>query len=164
LILTGNELQEQNVVSNVLSPLQFQPCGVDLTLKEVHEFASPGKIDYDNKERELSQTKRIIFPSDEWLHLPKGAYKIVYSEIVKIPADCCALGFTRSSLLRCGASIECAVWDPGYEGRSESLLIVDNPQGIKLKKYSRVLQLVFVKLTNHAKETYSGAYHKENIG
>lgn len=163
MILPGHEINERNAVSGFLSPLQFQPAGIDLTLKEVFQFTTPGKIDFDNAQRELSQTRKLEFPADGWLHLSPGSYKIIYNEIVKIPTDCCGFGFTRSSLLRCGAAIECALWDPGYEGRSESLLVVSNPNGIKLKKDSRVLQLAFIKLVSEAKNTYSGKYHKENI-
>ncbi|MEW6329384.1 MAG: deoxyuridine 5'-triphosphate nucleotidohydrolase, partial [Candidatus Micrarchaeota archaeon] len=55
------------------------------------------------------------------------------------------------------------VWDPGYEGRSESLLVVENARGIKLKRNARLVQLVFVKLAGEAREVYSGKYKNENI-
>jgi dUTP pyrophosphatase len=72
-----------------------------------------------------------------------------------------ALGLSRSSLLRCGASLHTAVWDAGYSGRSESLLVVHNPAGLDLEKNARVLQLVFSKLTGKS-EGYNGIYQGEN--
>ena len=72
-----------------------------------------------------------------------------------------ALGLSRSSLLRCGASLHTAVWDAGYSGRSESLLVVYNPQGLDLEKNARVLQLVFSTLTGES-QGYTGGYQGEN--
>ena len=133
-----------------------------MSLREIYSLEDEGSIDFDNKERKLSETKKIEFEGD-WVHLKKGAYKIVYNEIVSIPDDCAGFGYPRSSLLRCGAFIHCAVWDPGYKGRSESLLIVSNENGIRLKKNARMIQLVFVKLGEKAKSLYSGKYGGENL-
>lgn len=153
--------QIKSLILDFFDETQFQPAGFDLTLKEVHKFSSSGKIDFDNKERILSKSVPLVFINDE-ISLPRGAYKVIYNEYVKIPANAAALCFPRSSLLRCGATLECAVWDPGYEGRSESLLIVHNENGIILKKNAKLGQLVFVKLADEAKELYNGRYKGEN--
>ena len=71
-------------------------------------------------------------------------------------------GFTRSSLLRCGAALNNAVWDPGYHGRSEAMLVVTNSHGIKLKKNAKLVQIVFVKLTSAPKQVYTGIFKGEN--
>jgi dUTP pyrophosphatase len=73
-----------------------------------------------------------------------------------------ALARPRSSLLRCGVTIETAVWDAGYSGRSQALLVVHNPSGFHLQKNARVLQLVFFRLTGET-EGYQGKYQRENI-
>ena len=161
MILPKQEISKRKVVSELLSQAQFQPCGVDLSLKKVCSFSSPGQVDHDNSERKISEVSEIPFDESGWVYLPKGAYKIVYNETVKIPKDCAALGFPRSTLLRCGADVHCAVWDPGYEGRSESLLIVENSEGIRLKKGARVVQLVFFKLSEKT-EAYNGRFQNEN--
>ena len=145
------------------SESQLQPAGVDLTVGEVRAFSSAGSVGFDNSERVLSGTKPLEFGPDGWLHLPKGAYKIVFSEAVKVPLDCAAFGFPRSSLLRCGATVECAVWDPGYEGRSESLLVVENEAGLRLKRGARVMQLVFARIEGGAGEAYKGGFQGENL-
>jgi dUTP pyrophosphatase len=150
-------LLEQLVDKNV----QLQPAGVDLTLRDIFEFSSEGVIDFSNKHRVLSECRKIEF-KEGFAHLEKGAYKVVYNEAVRIPKDCIALAFPRSSLLRCGAFLQCAVWDPGYEGRSESLLIVSNPHGIRFAKDARLVQLVFFKLSKKSRSTYSGKYMAEN--
>ena len=141
---------------------QVQPAGIDLTLHEVHNLSDAGEIDFDNSKRKISQTKKIEFGNDGKLHLQAGCYKIIYNEYVEIPLDSAAFGYPRSSLLRCGADVRCAVWDPGYHGRSESLLLVHNPHGIVLHKNARVCQLVFLRMEEKAEKGYEGRYKGEN--
>lgn len=141
---------------------QVTPNGFDMTLSSIEELTSPGRIDYSNEERVLSETKDVPFDEDGWAFLPTGTYKIVYNEIVTIPLNAIAIARTRSSLLRCGASIETGVWDAGYSGRSSSMLNVANPHGMYLKKDARVLQLVFFDLDDET-ESYNGAYQNENV-
>jgi len=141
---------------------QVQPCGVDLTLREVHALADAGEIDFDNSQRRISKSAPLAFDGEGKLHLAQGCYKIIYNEHVEVPLDACAFGFPRSSLLRCGADVRCAVWDPGYHGRSESLLVVSPPHGITLHKNAKVAQLVFVRLESAAHKGYSGQYKGEN--
>lgn len=163
MALPKHKLIQKNVVKGVLGEEQFQPAGVDLTVSKVFEFAGDGRIDYDNSERKISDVKELSFDEDGYVHLKKGAYKIRYNEIVSIPIDAVAWVLPRSSLLRCGASLESAVWDPGYEGRGESLLVIHNEHGLKLKKNGKIGQMVFIQLVEEAKEGYKGKYQGENI-
>jgi len=152
------------LVEEMIDPeIQVQPNGIELTLKfaEIHE--SGGAIAFDNSERRLPPTKKLDFDKDEWLYLPQGCYKIVFNEIVNIPKNLAAIARPRSSLLRCGVTVETAVWDAGYSGRSESLLVVHNKKGFKVKKNARVLQLLFFKMGKEVEEGYSGIYQNENI-
>jgi dUTP pyrophosphatase len=148
-------------VSGHLGDSQFQPAGVDVTLQKILKFSSHGQIDFDNKERKISETEELPFEGG-WAHLPQGSYKVIFNEYVKIPQDAAALCFPRSSLLRSGITLECAVWDPGYEGRSEALLIVSNPHGARLKKDAKIGQIIFIKLSESAKDSYQGIYKGEN--
>jgi len=148
-------------ISGHIGDSQFQPAGVDVTLNKILKFSTAGHIDFDNKERKISETETIEF-ENEWITLPPGSYKVVFNEHVKIPQDAAALCLPRSSLLRSGITLECAVWDPGYEGRSEALLIISNPNGAKLKKNAKIGQMVFIKLSEAAKDSYKGVYQGEN--
>ncbi len=161
MIVSGEKIAKENMVKELIGDEQLQPCGVDLTLKEVHELEDAGEIDFDNSKRRISSTKKLDWKEGK-LHLAAGPYKIIYNEYVSVPLDCAAFGFPRSSLLRCGADIRCAVWDSGYHGRSESLLVVHNKNGITLHKNARVLQLVFAKLEQKAQKAYDGKYKGEN--
>ncbi|MEM4331504.1 MAG: hypothetical protein QXI89_01940, partial [Candidatus Anstonellales archaeon] len=96
---------------------QVQPAGLDLTVKQIFKFIGYGCIDFDNKKRSIAGVEEIHL-SDEPRLIDKGAYKIIFNEIVSIPLNMVAIARPRSSLLRNGASIFTALWDPGYEGRS----------------------------------------------
>lgn len=141
---------------------QLQTNGFDLSLRTVSRFASCGKLALDNAGRVISQQQPLEFSREGVIRLEPGAYSITYNEIVNLPKDVMALGLPRSSLLRCGASLHTAVWDAGYCGRSESLLVVYNPAGLELEKDARVLQLIFSKLTGESMG-YNGQYQGEHI-
>ena len=125
-------------------------------------MASPGQIAVSNSERKVSELAPLEFDEDGFIELEPGIYSIVYNEIVHLPENVMALARPRSSLLRCGVTVGTAVWDAGYSGRSESLLTFHNPQGFRVQKDARVVQLVFFYLTGKT-EGYSGTYQYENI-
>jgi dUTP pyrophosphatase len=53
------------------------------------------------------------------------------------------------------------VWDAGYSGRGEGLLIVHNPRGVRLQRGARIAQLVVFRLTAST-SAYAGQYQNEN--
>ncbi len=142
---------------------QVQPNGIDLTLKEVAMLCSQGRIGISNEERLLSSTAPLIFDGMGYIDLYPGSYLITFNEIVHIPKEIMALGRTRSSLLRCGASLHTAVWDAGYEGRSQSLLVVYNSFGLRLAQNARIMQMVFISLDKEARQGYNGIFQRENL-
>jgi dUTP pyrophosphatase len=141
---------------------QVQANGFDITLREVALPQSAGRITVDNSQRLVPQLSPLVFDSLGYLELIPGTYIITYNEIVHLPTNIMALGRPRSSLLRCGVTVGTAVWDAGYEGRSQSLLVVYNPRGICLQRNARITQLVFFELTGES-EGYNGVYQGENI-
>jgi len=152
------------LVEKMIDPgTQVQPNGIELTLQRVEVHDGSGSIAFDNSERRLPRTKNLDFDDDGWMHLPGGSYKIVFNEIVNIPRDIAAIAKPRSSLLRCGVTVETAVWDAGYSGRSESLLVVYNEKGFRVRKDARVLQLLFFRLGEEVRKGYSGVYQNENV-
>jgi dUTP pyrophosphatase len=141
---------------------QLQPGGFDLTLRDIALYQNAGQISVDNAERRLPDLAPLMFGSDGYMDLMPGVYMITYNEIVHIPTNIMALGRPRSSLLRCGVTIGTAVWDAGYNGRSQSMMVVYNPQGFRIRKNARMMQLVFLTLTSDT-DGYSGRYQGENI-
>ena len=161
-ILTGGEAQ--GFIESMIDPkTQTQMCGMELTVQKIERFTSSGAVAFENSERKLPETEPLEFDQSGWIDLAAGAYLVTFNEVVSIPGDVAALARARSTLLRCGASLQTALWDPGYRGRSQSLLVVHNPSGLRLKKNARLMQLVFMRLEKEAEKVYEGRYQGENI-
>ena len=137
--------------------------GIDLTVERLEEFETEGALDFTNEERVISKTRSVKLDENGWTHIAQGCYKVVFSEVINMPNDLVAVARPRSSLLRSGASVETAVWDAGYRGRSVALLNVFNPFGLRIKRGARIAQIVFLKLRHPTREAYGGVYQMENI-
>jgi len=142
---------------------QVQPNGIDLTLKEAALFSSPGSLGPGNESRALSSTSPLVFDGLGRIDLLPGCYLVTYNEVVNLPKNIMALAMPRSSLLRCGVSIHNAIWDAGYSGRSQSLMVVYNPQGFRLYRNARIVQMVFFFLSREVAQGYQGVFQGENI-
>jgi len=142
---------------------QIQPNGIDFTVRDIALLASPGTLGEQNETRVLSATSPLVFDGMGSIDLLPGCYLITYNEIVNLPKDIMALALPRSSLLRCGVNVHTAVWDAGYSGRSQSLMVVYNQRGFRLFKDARVVQLIFFRLSHEVSEGYKGIFQKENI-
>jgi dUTP pyrophosphatase len=141
---------------------QVQPNGFDLTLREVAMIQTGGKIAVSNAERVVSNLSPLFFDGQGQMDLVAGAYVITFNEIVSLPNNIMAMGAPRSSLLRCGVNVHMAIWDAGYSGRSQSLLVVYNPICFRVQKNARIAQLVFMQLCSET-EGYRGTYQGENV-
>ena len=142
---------------------QLTPNGIDLSVGKVFEFTSKGAIDFSNSERVVPEGKEILAKNRKqedkygWWELDKGAYKIRTNEVVTLPNNLAALCFTRTSILRVGAFTQNGVWDAGFSGRGEFILVVENSQGISIKQNARVIQLIFLEVEET--EKYKGIYN-----
>ena len=153
---------EPPLVGGILDDAQqIQPNGVDLRLGSVWTTGGPGQIGLRDAERVIPD-RREVYPDGDTYALEPGAYVIRLIEPVTLPRDVMAFGRPRSSLLRCGVAIHTAVWDAGYSGRSEALLVVYNPAGFRVRRGARVLQLVFIGL-DALTAPYEGRYQGENL-
>lgn len=142
---------------------QLQPNGFDLTLREVARLTSAGSMGSGPDDRQLSSTSPLEFGAGGWLQLAQGPYLLVFNEIINLPLDLMTLGRPRSSLLRSGVSIHTAVGDAGYRGRFQALMMVYHPQGFRVRKDARLMQLVFLQLAQPVREGYQGRFQDENI-
>ncbi len=142
---------------------QLTPNGFDLTVEKVFGFDACGALDFSNKERIVPEGEEIVPKKRKkddkfgWWNIKKGAYKIRTNEFVNLPNDLIAIAFPRSSLLRMGVFTQTAVWDAGFRGKSEFILVVENPKGIKLKQNSRIVQIILIKI-RYVSCGYNGIY------
>ncbi len=160
-------IKEKNLVEGCVDlEKQITPNGIDLTAASIYHWEGAGSVDFSNKERVLPEEKEILpkklNPGDKfgWWDLARGVYKIKTNETVNMPQDLIAMATSRTTLLRMGAFTEHGIWDAGFRGKSEFMLVVENPAGIKIKQNARVAQLVFVPIqeTSHS---YNGIYQNK---
>lgn len=142
---------------------QLQPNGFDVTLREISRYVGQGQIGRESGDRKLPELVPLAFDGDGWITLEPDLYHILYNEIVSLPDSLMALGRPRSSLGRSGVTIHTAVWDAGYSGRSTSLLSVLNPEGFRIQRDARVMQLVFFGMASATATGYAGRYQGENV-
>lgn len=157
-------VQEQGLITEYINlEKQLAPNGIDLTVGKIYEFDAPGSLDFSNSERVVPQGKEITPQKKNqedkygWWNLAKGAYKIRTNEAVNLPNNLAALCFSRTSVLRMGALTQNGVWDAGFSGRGEFILVVENPEGINIKQNARVVQLIFYRVEET--ERYNGIYN-----
>jgi dUTP pyrophosphatase len=141
---------------------QLQPNGFDVTLREISKYIGQGTIGQKSEDRALPELVPLEFDAHGWITLEPGPYHVLYNEIVSLPESLMALGRPRSSLGRSGVTIHTAVWDAGYTGRSTSLLSVLNPEGFRVQRDARVMQLVFLEMAATTAFGYEGRYQGEN--
>jgi len=142
---------------------QLQPNGFDISLGDISSFESPGAIGSEQATRVLAASNQLTYDDDGWIDLTPGPYLVTFNEVVNLPLDIMALGRPRSSLLRSGVSLHTAVWDAGYQGRSQSLLTVHHPGGFLLQRNARLAQLVFFRLSFPPSAGYQGRYQGEGL-
>lgn len=157
-------IKGQNLIEGYMNlDKQLTPNGFDLTVGKIFDFDSEGALDFSNNERVVPQGKEILAQKQSledkygWWYLKPRAYKIRTNETVNIPNNLVALAFSRTSLLRMGVFTQNGVWDAGFQGKSEFILAVQNPNGIKIKENARVIQLVFLRVEQT--EGYDGIYN-----
>ena len=160
-------IKDKNLIKGYIDlDTQLTPNGFDLTVGNIFEFNNSGALDFSNKEREVPECRELLpkkrTPQDKfgWWNLKKGAYKVRTNEVINLPNDLIALGFSRTYLLRMGSFTQHGVWDAGFKGKSEFILVVHNPKGILLKQNARVTQLIFNRI-NATEKTYQGIYQQE---
>jgi len=161
-VLSGDQIRKRIIYDKMIEDyidldVQIQPNGFDCTLKSVSKLKGFGRIEFHSKE--LPEVEYVPF-KDDWVFLPKGFYRAYLNEKINMPNDLIAIAKPRSTLVRCGVDVLTAVWDAGYVGRSEVGLVVHN--GIWLKRNARIVQLIFVKMSERTKP-YRGSYQFENI-
>lgn len=161
MILSGREIITRQLVQNLRHIAhQQQPCGIDLTLRQISQWTSAAIIDFDNTNRQAAKTSTLSFDrtsAGQAITLQPGAYLVDFNETVKVPLNCMASVFPRSSLWRSGVGILAGVVDAGYEGAMGALMEVKNPSGVVLIKNAKLAQIVFEEL-GEIVEGYNGIY------
>lgn len=156
-------VRDGRFVSRFVAPVhpgQIQPNGVDLRLGELFRITGTGALHPSHTE--LAEREPVELPRGDGgaqAPLAPGAYVARYVEKVRVPEGHVGLILPRSSLLRNGAVLYTALWDQGYEGRGEGLLVLWHP--LLLPQGCRIGQ--FVLMTAEAAVGYRGQWQGENL-
>ena len=136
---------------------QLQPNGFDLTIGEVAEFTGrwPAIIDFSNKMRQISSTMPILLEGGEY-RLKPGMYLFRANEFFEMPDRLSGWGMPRSTLSRCGITLNSAIIDAGYSGKL--VFVVTISQETKFSKDARFCQMIFFKLNEAPSRLYDGVY------
>ncbi len=131
----------------------LQGSGVDLRIDKLYVLASGASLSKDN--RSLPNVEEI---DGEVFRLKPGGYYLCSTmEKLKMPSDLIAFILPRSTLFRCGVSLESAVVDPGYRGSLTIGIKNQAEREFALEKGARIAQIVFAKVQGSA-TTYRGRY------
>lgn len=155
-ILTAQEIKERG--RELIVPFDEKNVtsqGYDVTVSLIEQMQGPGELRVAGKE--LPEYQHASFRLGTY-YLGTGQYLVTFNEEVSIPEDMCAFLWSRSTLLRMGASLQTAVWDAGYHGIGSSLILVSNPMGIHVERGARIGQLVFHRLGESTEKPYDGQY------
>ena len=122
------------------------PASVDLELGEV-------KV-YSKFKREFILIDRVsYFYANEF-------YLCSTLEYIKVPPTHCALVNMRSSLARKGLGHKMAGFiDPGFEG--QITLELESSTDVEVKKGDRIVQLIYMRLSEETEKPYTGKYSKQ---
>jgi dUTP pyrophosphatase len=159
-------IDEKKLVSDYIDlDVQLTPNGFDLSAAKIFKFIGRGALDFSNRERLLPESEEIPAQKQKkderwgWWELTAGTYKVRTNETVTLPNNLIALCYSRTSLLRMGAYTQHGVWDAGFSGKGEFILVVGSSAGIRLKQNARIAQLVF--FPTEETEGYNGIYQEK---
>lgn len=130
----------------VHEPTQTEGRGLDLTVTEVYEVTTPGRVDFGGGELEaadLTPHDRQYRTEDddyEWWQLDAGQYLIEYNETLELPAETVATVQTRDELLARGA------FHPTLDvAELDRIPLSVGGEGIRLKENARVSTVLGVE-------------------
>jgi deoxycytidine triphosphate deaminase len=162
-ILSGEEISLLiKQIDEVPSGEQKQPAGYDVTLSKLYSFSSSGYYTLGIEKTENSQLTEILADADGYFDLGRDSYLLELNEVTTIPPDAIGILLPRSTLLRNGLDVRSALFDPGYSGQPKILLV--SYRKAKIKKYSRIGQLVIIRSDTPFRKQYAGRYQGERSG
>jgi len=172
MIRTGTYVGEHLTDTNTdgVSHEQIQPNGVDLTVSGIERitgrYARFNRDDYRKPAREAVEYSYTERPGAvPHFRLYPGHYAVIYGEKVTIPEGHVGRVYPRSRVMRSGLHLTSALWDQGYEGRGEGLLIVPTfLDRITIEAGASLAQMVFIEAESvPAFDQYDGTHQGERL-
>lgn len=158
--LTGKQIVEAGIITNY-SGEAIQQQGVDVRVESIHEVYGAGMVPAVGKTKKCP-TKEVYPGADGVYILSPGYYEVTFMEGCKIPNNIEMDYKTRSSLVRCGATVYSGQFDAGFETDSMGCFMqVRLP--IHIEKGARIAQAVFNETYPVDSENlYNGQWQNDN--
>ena len=137
---------------------QIQPNGVDLTLGKLERVSGIPIV--KNGDYSKGNRQELISNDKGAFSVNLGAFIVTYDEIIEIPEDCVGYVFPRSRVMRSGAFLSTALWDAGYRGKGEGMLMPMT--NMRVHEDTRLAQIAFID-ADEAEEVYDGSHQHENL-
>jgi dUTP pyrophosphatase len=186
MIRSARYVRKNNIIADEINSTtkycKEAQVGVDLSVRNIWCFNNPGVVNKDKTHvSDYSEIPTIHYDDGNkvdnnwngWFLKPGATYICELNEGVQLGKNDTGIIIMRSSLNRCGVSIESALWDPGFtthnteDGKSviktmNVRLTVMNPWGFWLEKNSRVAQLI-ISDNEDVASLYNGQYQGGEI-
>ena len=145
-------VKEQKLIDNFYEK-SLQQSGYDLRIKTAYRIEGNPYLKGD--ERKLPKIKEVL--EDPIIINPNEYLLMETIEKVNMPLDLAAVVYPRTTLFRMGLGLRNGVIDPGYTGSLVFGLKNESSLTVKIKKGSRVAQIIFLKVLGET-VPYEGVY------
>lgn len=158
MTVRNGEFAAQYIDGGEVSDDHIQPNGVELSVGKLETIDGVPRV----KEGEYNKGVRTpVQPyDDDYAVLTNGAYVVTYNEKIEIPEGYVGYVFPRSRLTRCGGFLTTALWDSGYIGKGEGLLMAQTKMKVELGM--KIAQIVFLDAED-PEVMYDGSHQHENL-
>lgn len=160
--LTGKQIVEANIITNYTEEA-IQQQGVDVRIASLSKVDGYGRVPKEGK-TELGHRTEVKASNqnghDQYVLSP-GYYEVILMESCKIPNNCVLNYKTRSSLVRCGATVFSGQFDAGFETDAMGCFL-DVRIPIKIEVGARIAQAVVSETYPVSDENlYNGQWQKD---
>lgn len=157
-MLTGKEIIEKGIITNYCDE-GIQQQGVDLRIKCIRRV-NGSSISLIPKEG-----KTQLPDYDEWdgwsnkFCLSPGYYEVEFMEGCNIPKNCAMWLKTRSSLVRCGATVHSGQFDAGFNTKNAGCFL-EVRFNMDIERGARIAQAILFT-SNDVDNLYDGQWQND---
>lgn len=137
----------------------IQMHALDIRVNQIQRLGSCAEIPKEGKTVQgMKLDEPTLYGSNgsEYWHLFPGVYSFDAIQGVEMAKGEAGWLVPRSSLTRNGVDVRSALYDAGYVGGVNGIIIVHNPYGIKIEKGARIAQFIVIKAETY--KLYEGQY------
>lgn len=138
---TGKQIFEKGIVTGKMTPEQIQQQGIDVRIRSIRKLEYEiGRIPATGKTK-IPKTRELSTSNDNTYYLSAGYYELEFEEGCNIPKDATMYFKTRSSLVRCGCTVESGQFDGGFHTEHMGAFL-NATCPIMIEKGARVAQCI----------------------